>query len=65
LIGLLVFYIFSIELARASALGVPAEAVFMVGNIVVEALLLLSWLKTEKRNRKIHDAFCKHQRLFV
>jgi amino acid transporter len=48
LLGLLVFYIFSIQLARASALNVLAEAVFTVGNIIVEALLVLYLVKNRK-----------------
>jgi uncharacterized membrane protein len=49
LLGLLVFYIFSIQLARASALGVLAEVVFTVGNIVVEALLVLYLLRNKEK----------------
>lgn len=37
LLGLLIFYIFSIQLGG----GVLSEAVFALGNIVVEALLVL------------------------
>jgi 4-hydroxybenzoate polyprenyltransferase len=49
LLGLLVFYIFSIQLARASALGVLAEAVFTVGNIIVEVLLVLYLLRNREK----------------
>ena len=49
LLGLLVFYIFSIQLGA----GVLSEVVFTVGNIIVEALLVLYLLKnreTESEN---------------
>lgn len=52
LLGLLVFYIFSIQLARASALGVLAEAVFTVGNIIVEVLLVLYLLRNREKASK-------------
>jgi amino acid transporter len=53
LLGLLVFYIFSIQLARTSVLGVQAEVVFTVGNIVVEALLVLYLLRNrEEKSEK-------------
>jgi hypothetical protein len=50
LLGLLVFYIFSIQLGT----GVLSESVFVVGNIIVEALLVLYLLRnreTEPENR--------------
>jgi hypothetical protein len=52
LLGLLVFYIFSIQLARASALSVLAEAVFTVGNIIVEVLLVLYLLRNREKASK-------------
>lgn len=51
LLGLLVFYIFSIQLGS----GALSESVFIVGNIIVEALLLLYLLKnreTKSENRQ-------------
>lgn len=45
LLGLLIFYIFSIQLGA----GVLSEAVFAVGNIVVEALLVLYLLRSRKK----------------
>jgi hypothetical protein len=44
LLGLLVFYIFSIQLGA----GLLSEAIFAVGNIVVEALLVLYLLRQRK-----------------
>jgi hypothetical protein len=49
LIGLLIFYIFSIQLARTSNTSMLSEAVFAVGNIVVEAVLIL-YLLTNRRD---------------
>jgi 4-hydroxybenzoate polyprenyltransferase len=49
LLGLLVFYIFSINLGA----GALSEAVFTGGNIVVEALLVLYLLRNrEKKSEK-------------
>lgn len=48
LLGLLVFYIFSIQLGA----GVLSEAIFAVGNIVVEALLVLYLLRNRKEESK-------------
>jgi 4-hydroxybenzoate polyprenyltransferase len=49
LLGLLVFYIFSINLGA----GVLSEAVFTGGNIVVEVLLVLYLLRNrEKKSEK-------------
>ena len=48
LLGLLIFYIFSIQLGA----GVLSEAVFAVGNIVVEALLVLYLLRNRKKEPK-------------
>ena len=45
LVGLLVFYIFSINLGA----GVLSEAVFTAGNIVVEALLVLYLLRNREK----------------
>ena len=45
LLGLLVFYIFSINLGA----GAVSEAVFTGGNIVVEALLVLYLLKNREK----------------
>jgi len=45
LLGLLAFYIFSINLGA----GVLSEAVFTAGNIVVEALLVLYLLGNRKK----------------
>jgi uncharacterized membrane protein len=45
LLGLLVFYIFSINLGA----GALSEAVFTGGNIVVEALLVLYLLKNREK----------------
>ena len=60
LLGLLVFYIFSVQLGT----GTLSEAVFAVGNIVVEALLVFYLLRnrdkipteeqTEKAGRELH-----------
>jgi len=60
LLGLLVFYIFSVQLGT----GTLPEAVFAAGNIVVEALLVFYLLKnrdkipteeqTEKAGRELH-----------
>ncbi|MGD0978677.1 MAG: hypothetical protein ABR962_05995 [Candidatus Bathyarchaeia archaeon] len=50
LLGLLIFYIFSIQLGS----GVLSESVFTVGNIIVEALLVLYLLRnreTESENK--------------
>jgi Flp pilus assembly protein TadB len=46
LLGLLIFYIFSVQLGA----GVMSEAVFVAGNIVVEVLLVVYLIrnKTEK-----------------
>ncbi len=44
LLGLLVFYIFSIQLGS----GTLSESVFTVGNIIVEALLLLYLLRNRE-----------------
>ena len=48
LLGLLVFYIFSIQLGA----GVLSEAIFAMGNIVVEVLLVLYLLKQRKEESK-------------
>jgi 4-hydroxybenzoate polyprenyltransferase len=48
LLGLLVFYIFSIQLGA----GVLSEAIFAVGNIVVEALLVLYLLRQREEDSK-------------
>jgi len=45
LLGLLVFYIFSINLGA----GVLSEAVFTAGNIAVEALLVLYLLRNKEK----------------
>jgi hypothetical protein len=45
LLGLLVFYIFSVNLGA----GVLSEAVFTAGNIVVEALLVLYLLRNREK----------------
>ena len=60
LLGLLVFYIFSVQLGT----GTLSEVVFAVGNIVVEALLVFYLLrnrdkmpaeeKTERSGRELH-----------
>jgi hypothetical protein len=60
LLGLLVFYIFSVQLGT----GVLSEVVFAVGNIVVETLLVFYLLrnrdkmpaeeKTERSGRELH-----------
>jgi hypothetical protein len=50
LLSLLVFYIFSIQLGT----GVLSESIFVVGNIIVEALLVLYLLRnreTESENK--------------
>jgi amino acid transporter len=44
LLGLLVFYIFSVQLGA----GVLPEVVFALGNVVVEALLLLYLLRNRE-----------------
>jgi 4-hydroxybenzoate polyprenyltransferase len=44
LLGLLVFYIFSIQLGA----GLLSELVFTVGNIIVEALLVLYLLRNKE-----------------
>jgi hypothetical protein len=48
LVGLLVFYIFSIQLARTNIASLLSEAVFAAGNIVVEALLIIYLLVNRK-----------------
>lgn len=48
LLGLLVFYIFSINLGA----GVLSEAVFTVGNIIVEVLLVLYLLRNREKASK-------------
>jgi amino acid transporter len=45
LLGLLVFYIFSIQLGTSTL----TEIVFAVGNIIVEALLVLYLLKNREK----------------
>jgi hypothetical protein len=45
LLGLLVFYIFSIQLGT----GVLSESTFIVGNIIVEALLVLYLLRNREK----------------
>jgi hypothetical protein len=47
LLGLLIFYIFSVQLGA----GVLSEAVFAVGNIVVEALLIIYLIRNRTKNR--------------
>ena len=47
LLGLLVFYIFSIQLGR----GTLSEGVFALGNIVVEALLVFYLLKNRDKTQ--------------
>ena len=64
LLGLLVFYIFSVQLGT----GRLSEVVFAVGNIAVEALLVFYLLKnrdkkpaeaqTEKSGRGLHAEAC-------
>lgn len=48
LLGLLVFYIFSINLGA----GVLSETVFTVGNIIVEVLLVLYLLRNREKASK-------------
>jgi uncharacterized membrane protein len=48
LVALLIFYIFSIQLARTTSGGALSEAVFAAGNIIVEALLVLYLLRNRK-----------------
>ena len=48
LLGLLVFYIFSVQLGA----GVVSEVVFALGNVVVEALLLLYLLRNREGKSK-------------
>jgi amino acid transporter len=50
LLGLLVFYIFSIQLGA----GVLSEAVFALGNIVVEALLVL-YLFSNREKKPVEE----------
>lgn len=45
LLGLLIFYIFSIQLGA----GVLSEVVFTLGNIIVEALLVVYLLKNREK----------------
>ena len=51
LLGLLVFYIFSVQLGT----GTLSEVVFALGNIVVEALLVFYLLKNRQKG---HDQNC-------
>ena len=48
LVGLLVFYVFSIQLGRTNTTSLLSEAVFAVGNVVVEALLIIYLLMNRK-----------------
>jgi hypothetical protein len=48
LISLLLFYIFSIQLARESSSGILPEVVFAIGNIVAEAFLIIYLLMNRK-----------------
>jgi hypothetical protein len=48
LLGLLVFYIFSVQLGT----GTLPEAVFAVGNIVVEAILVFYLFRNRDRTRR-------------
>jgi uncharacterized protein YacL len=50
LLGLLVFYIFSIQLALTQlGAGTLSELVFALGNIVVEALLVLYLIRNREK----------------
>jgi amino acid transporter len=50
LLGLLVFYIFSIQLALTQlGTGMLSELVFALGNIVVEALLVFYLLRNREK----------------
>ena len=49
LLGLLVFYIFSVQLGT----GRLPEVVFAVGNIVVEALLVFYLFKNREKKQKV------------
>ena len=46
LLGLLIFYIFSVQLGA----GILSEAVFAIGNLVVEALLILYLLRNREKS---------------
>lgn len=48
LISLLLFYIFSIQLARESSSGILPEVVFAAGNIAAEAFLIIYLLMNRK-----------------
>jgi hypothetical protein len=49
LVSLLIFYLFSIQIARTSNASLLSETIFAAGNIVVEALLIL-YLLTNRKN---------------
>lgn len=49
---LLIFYIFSIQLARTSGAGTLSEAVFAAGNVAVEVILVIYLLKNRKDESK-------------
>jgi uncharacterized protein YacL len=50
LVGLLIFYIFSIQLALSqSTAGTLSEVVFAIGNAVVEAFLILYLIRNREK----------------
>jgi uncharacterized protein YacL len=50
LVGLLIFYIFSIQLALSqSTAGTLSEVVFAIGNVVVEAFLILYLIRNREK----------------
>jgi hypothetical protein len=50
LISLLLFYLFSIQLARQSSSGILPEVIFAIGNIVAEAFLIIYLLMNRKED---------------
>jgi hypothetical protein len=48
LVGLLAFYIFSIQLARTNGSGLLSETVFAAGNVVVEVILIVYLLMNKE-----------------